>query len=103
MRPKKRGHMERSQPQTRPPSNTPTLRLNPISIPPEHERGDANQRADDDPEGDEHHVGHVGGAVGHADPSHGLREPARRAHESQDVAAVDQRCREELAPASRRA
>ena len=34
MRPKKRGHIERSQPHTRPPSSTPTLRLNPISMPP---------------------------------------------------------------------
>ena len=34
MRPKKRGHIDRSQPQTRPPSSTPTLRLSPISMPP---------------------------------------------------------------------
>ena len=67
MRPKKRGHIERSQPQTRPPSSTPTLRLRPISIPCKPERGDADERARDDPERDEDHVGRVGRAVGHAD------------------------------------
>ena len=54
----------------------------------EHQGGDANQCAADNPESNEDHVSHVGGAVCHADPVHGLREPAGRADESQDVAAV---------------
>ena len=63
MRPKKRGHVERSQPHTRPPSRTPTLRLNPISMPPSMSAGMPSSAPADDAERDEHHVGGVGRAV----------------------------------------
>ena len=71
-RPKNRGHTDRSQPQVRPPTSTPTLRLRPISTPPSNKRGQADERAGDDAEGDEHHVAGVGRAVGDADPRRGL-------------------------------
>ena len=89
MRPKTRGHIERSQPQTSPPSSTPTLRLKPISIRPDNQRGNANQRPRDDAERHEHHVGRLGGAIGDANVAHRILEAARRSHQRDDVAAMN--------------